>query len=69
MKTILPKLVADDHDWMSVAARVLPGLKTASEDRRDSESVEIVGGDHASHRALRTIAGTQRGADDLFRNE
>jgi hypothetical protein len=66
---VLPCLVADHGDRMSVVSDVLIGLERAAEDRANAESLEVVGRHDASRRALRAVADRQRRASDVLRDE
>ena len=68
-EAILPRLVADHRHRMRIAARVLPGFESASEDRPDAQRVEVVRGHDASSRVFRAIPNAQCRPHDLVPNE
>src|SRR5215472_10928200 len=55
----LPKMVADHHDWMSVAAGVFAWLKAPAQNGMDSNRVKIVRGDDTSSDDLGALANAQ----------
>jgi hypothetical protein len=61
MEAILPALVADDRDRMSIASDILGRLETTAQDRRDAEGVEIVRRDDAARRARERVRACQSG--------
>src|SRR5207244_186300 len=69
MKPVLPHLVADNRDWMRIAAHVLTGFEAAPEYGMDTDCVEIVGRHHAAGDALCAIAEGQRRSGDLLADE
>src|SRR5580658_10092927 len=69
VEALLPHLVTDDGDGMSISSDVLARLESPPHDRMDPQCVEIVGRDDTGGRAFRALPDAERSARDSVDDE